>query len=106
MFVALMDSEHYHWLGAGETEEQARDAIERAWAQHMLRVAQDDPGVLDDAVLPEDLANWYGIRTYEVRPGDAYLDDQRIVSATEDPLIARERFSTTWEERRSDREGI
>jgi hypothetical protein len=76
MFVATMQTEHFAWMAAGETEAEARAAMEQGWANHHLARGVD---VLTDEVLPEDIDEYYGIRIHEIKAGQCYRDDTQIL---------------------------
>lgn len=78
-WLATMDSGSYQWTAIGRTEEEARQAIEKAWATHTanLRGRWADYA----ARFPEeelDLESEYGLYVREVEIGAGYMDDWKV----------------------------
>lgn len=67
MFVATMDTEHYHWTALGATEEEARYALSSGFLRHLEALGAE----WDKDDSPED---WYGVNVLEVQPGQCFRD--------------------------------
>lgn len=72
MYVAMMDSESFEWMALGTTEEEAKEAILKAWndAQNTL-VSMGWDGNFYESV--EDLEEDYEIRVEELTPGQCVM---------------------------------
>lgn len=72
MYVATMDSESFEWMALGTTEEEAKEAILKAWndAQNTL-VSMGWDGNFYESV--EDLEEDYEIRVEELTPGQCVM---------------------------------
>lgn len=65
MFVAIMSSESYEWVGLGKTEAEAKRSILKEWNSSERR----------DRVTLEDLEEWYGFSVYQRKVGEAICWD-------------------------------
>jgi len=104
MFVATMDTEKFDWMALGNTEEEARLAVARAFHVHLERARQQeidlgwhqqdadasdalevfyartdigrvtDPDLSDDEYLAAVLDEYYSINVDELQPGECMRD--------------------------------
>lgn len=96
IWLAKMDSEHFGWIAAGTTAEDAREALAAGFLRFLTRTEEGDEaaalerfagtvysgalyrGSGDGTVTRENLAavldEWYGIGTAEVHEGTCLRD--------------------------------
>ncbi|MAG25763.1 hypothetical protein CMI47_09315 [Candidatus Pacearchaeota archaeon] len=84
-YVAQMESERFSFLGFGETEEGATEAVARAWTGKGRRVGSEpqqpgrDPWRRTDTRDPRGgMRDWYGISVFPVWYGSGYEDDLEV----------------------------
>lgn len=63
MFVALMSSESYEWVGLGKTEAEAKRSILKKWNSSDRR----------DRMTLKELEEWYGFSVYQCEVGEAII---------------------------------
>lgn len=75
MFITQIDTEHFSWLAAGETAEEARAAWRAGFRKH---IAESYGEAVDDwlkiAFDDDDPLEYYGDRTVEIKPGQCLRD--------------------------------
>jgi hypothetical protein len=77
MFITVGNTEHYHFIAAGETEEASRKAWEDGFFAHMKQyeVTWDPEGFNHDGATPLE---WYDPWTLWLLPGDCLRDGDKI----------------------------
>ncbi len=59
MYIALMDSENYSWIGCGQTEKKAKEAIVKEWNRSDIR----------EKITLSELEDSYSINCYWLEDG-------------------------------------
>lgn len=70
VFLAFAETSRFGWMGVGPTEDEARDALLRAWAAHCAQHEVDPDGLLVDEifVMPAESGQGYRDRSPLPRP--------------------------------------
>lgn len=63
MYIALMDSENYSWIGCGTTERKANEAVLREWNSSDVR----------EKITLDVLEDYYGIWCCKLTDGDCII---------------------------------
>lgn len=63
-YIAIMETEHFSWLAVGKTEEEARNAIAKAWNKK--------DGYHRERQTTEQLDSYYGINVYDLADGECH----------------------------------
>ena len=91
MYVTLMDTTHFRFIGLGETEEKSQRAVALAFSQHLVEYSPGETdeqherehfliGIdlqrevhpeIDDESWTTEVGDYYGYRTVMLLPGQA-----------------------------------
>ena len=74
MVVAIMESEHYTWVGLGDTEKEACGAILKKWNDNQRELENRGYKTAEIYNTPSELMDYYGIHTYELNRGEAVFE--------------------------------
>ena len=76
MFVATMYSEHYCWTSLGYSENEAIEALRRAWNDRQIVLSEADSTFKPTFFTTSAAMNYrYGVRVTRVRPGECVMEN-------------------------------
>lgn len=87
MWIADMESEHYHWQALGTSEAKAREALADGWDRQMkawgFSVSADiepsaGPGEGKVTFTGAQALDWYSVHTVKIPTGGAACDGRVI----------------------------
>lgn len=68
MFIGILETRHWSFMACGDSDEDVRKLMLRAWAKHCRETgASPDYMVIDDVMV------------YEIEPGQVYRDDTMVL---------------------------
>jgi len=71
-FVATMETNHYSWTALGDTEAEARTAIEKLFFKHIKNaIGLSRADWFMQNYFDGDFADFFGIHITELAPGEA-----------------------------------
>lgn len=71
MFVATMDTEHFSWTAAGETEEEARYALSSGFLRSLQTLGMEWD-------RDESVEDWYGVHVVEIHRGQCFRGEAEV----------------------------
>jgi hypothetical protein len=86
VWMAEMDTEHFHFQAFGETEKIAEEMLLNGFCGHLVQCFEGDlqavedhfEGYFDGPCTVETLREWYGINTLRAVPGFVYRDGEQM----------------------------
>ena len=78
-FVAEMNTHHFMFRGAGQTKEEARSALLRAWNRHRTELLARYPERSDSIPEASKMEDHFRIDYLEFEPDAGYRDGERLV---------------------------
>lgn len=76
MFVATMHSEHYCWTSLGCSENEAIEALRRAWNDRQIVLSEADGTFKPTFFTTSDAMNYrYGVKVTRIRPGECIMEN-------------------------------
>jgi hypothetical protein len=77
MFVLCMQTQNFTWLTAGETEEEAREALRKTWEFHLEQYGRGP-----DTFRSDEIEEQYEPSVYELGPGEGFRDYDKLLSTS------------------------
>lgn len=71
MWVAIMDSANYEWVGLGNTEREALEAIRKRYNAEQKKMEKDGYKHAELLRSVKEMMEEYGYRTYKLDRGQA-----------------------------------
>ena len=80
MWIAEVDTGHFHFLALGNTAEEAREAFDQAFREHYETYGLGTPMTDEqyDEVWPEPAADYFGLWVFEIKPGQCVRDGDLV----------------------------
>ncbi len=70
MFVAIMDSDSYEWVGLGDSEKEALESIRKRYNEEQQKMESRGYKTAETFDSVSDMTDWYGFRVYEIERGE------------------------------------